>query len=125
MKILLIEDEQPLREDILETLECMYFDVLGAENGLVGVQLALQHKPDLIICDIMMPKLDGYDVLKTLRQNPETSHIPFIFLSAKTEKSDIQKGRDLGANDYLTKPFTIAQLSQAISAQLLKREKIE
>ncbi|HEY9875691.1 MAG TPA: response regulator [Candidatus Obscuribacterales bacterium] len=125
MKILLIEDEQPLREDILETLECMYFDVIGAENGLVGVQLALQHKPDLIICDIMMPKLDGYDVLKTLRQNPETSHIPFIFLSAKTEKADIQKGRDLGANDYLTKPFTIAQLSQAISAQLLKREKIE
>jgi DNA-binding response OmpR family regulator len=125
MKILLIEDEQPLREDILETLECMYFDVIGAENGLVGVQLALMHKPDLIICDIMMPKLDGYDVLKTLRQNPETSHIPFIFLSAKTEKADIQKGRDLGANDYLTKPFTIAQLSQAISAQLLKREKIE
>ncbi len=125
MKILLIEDEKPLREDILETLECMYFDVIGAENGLVGVQLALQHKPDLIICDIMMPKLDGYDVLKTLRQNPETSHIPFIFLSAKTEKADIQKGRDLGANDYLTKPFTIAQLSQAISAQLLKREKID
>ncbi|HEY9873165.1 MAG TPA: hybrid sensor histidine kinase/response regulator [Candidatus Obscuribacterales bacterium] len=124
-KILVIEDEQPLREDILETLECLYFDAIGAENGAVGVQLAQLHKPDLILCDIMMPELDGYGVFSTLRQNPGTATIPFIFLSAKADKTDLRQGMNLGADDYLTKPFTIAELRDAISTQIQKREKLD
>lgn len=124
-KILVIEDEQPLREDILETLECLYFDAVGATNGLEGVQVAQQILPDLIICDIMMPELDGYGVFNTLRKAPETAKIPFIFLSAKADKTDIRQGMTLGAEDYLTKPFTIAELRDAISTQLEKREKFD
>ncbi len=124
-KILVIEDEDPLREDILETLECLYFEGIGGENGVVGVQLAQIHLPDLIICDIMMPELDGYGVLNALRQNPETATIPFIFLSAKADKLAVRQGMNLGAEDYLTKPFTISELSQAISTQLEKRLIVE
>ncbi|GAC1463064.1 MAG: hypothetical protein NVS2B14_10980 [Chamaesiphon sp.] len=122
MKILVIEDQQDLREDILLSLEYMDFEGIGAENGKVGVQLAQQHKPELIICDIMMPELDGYQVLTALRQLPETADILFIFLSAKADKSDIRQAMNLGAEDYLTKPFTIKELSQAISTQIKKRE---
>jgi len=125
MKILVIEDEPALRDSILDALDGLYFEGIGAENGIEGVKLAQHHVPDLIVCDIMMPELDGYGVLNALRQIPETAHIPFIFLSAKVDKSDIRQGMTLGAEDYLTKPFTISELSKAISTQLQKREKID
>jgi anti-anti-sigma factor len=119
--ILAIEDEAEIRENIQEILELEGFDVLTAENGRIGVQLAQQHHPDLIICDVMMPELDGYDVLVTLRQDPNTLKIPFIFLSAKATKADFRKGMSLGADDYLTKPFTPGELREAISTRLEKQ----
>lgn len=120
MKILVIEDQSSLREEILLSLEFLDFETIGAENGLVGVKLAQEHLPDLIICDIMMPELDGYGVLAAMRQEPETARIPFIFLSAKADRSDIRYGMNLGAEDYLTKPFTIDELSKTINARLAK-----
>lgn len=120
-KILVIEDEKFLRVDLLEILENLDFQGIEAENGAVGVQLARQHLPDLIICDVMMPELDGYGVCTALRQYPETATIPFIFLSAKSDKLDIRQGMALGADDYLTKPFSIVELSQVISTQLEKK----
>ncbi len=119
--ILAIEDETKIRENIQEILELEGFDVLTAENGRIGVQLAQAHHPDLIICDVMMPELDGYDVLVTLRQDPSTLKIPFIFLSAKATKADFRKGMSLGADDYLTKPFTPSELREAISVRLQKQ----
>jgi anti-anti-sigma factor len=119
--ILAIEDEAEIRENIQEILELEGFDVLTAENGKIGVQLAREHHPDLIICDVMMPELDGYDVLVTLRQDPSTIKIPFIFLSAKAAKDDFRKGMSLGADDYLTKPFTPKDLRSAISIRLEKQ----
>lgn len=118
--ILAIEDEAKLRANIQEILELEGFDVLTAENGKIGVALAQQHHPDLIICDISMPELDGYDVLVALRQDPTTIEIPFIFLSAKASKADFRKGMSLGADDYLTKPFTPSELREAIFARLEK-----
>jgi len=120
-KILVIEDMQSLRENIVEALELLDFEAVGAENGLVGVQFAQEHLPDLIICDIMMPELDGYGVLEALRQVPETATIPFIFLSAKADKTDIRQGMNKGADDYLTKPFTVEELRSAIAARLEKQ----
>jgi anti-anti-sigma factor len=119
--ILVIEDETKIRENIQEVLELEDFDVLTAENGRIGVQLAQAHHPDLIICDVMMPELDGYDVLVTLRQDPSTLKIPFIFLSAKATTADFRKGMSLGADDYLTKPFTPSELREAISIRLQKQ----
>ena len=119
--ILAIEDETEIRENIQEILELEGFDVLIAENGRIGVQLAQEHHPDLIICDVMMPELDGYDVLVALRQDPSTLKIPFIFLSAKATKADFRKGMSLGADDYLTKPFTPGELREAISTRLEKQ----
>ncbi len=120
-KILVIEDMQSLRENIVEALELLDFEAVGAENGLVGVKFAQEHLPDLIICDIMMPELDGYGVLEALRQVPETATIPFIFLSAKADKTDIRQGMNKGADDYLTKPFTVEELRSAIAARLEKQ----
>ncbi len=119
--ILAIEDEPKIRENIQEILELEGFNVLTAENGRIGVKLAQEHYPDLIICDVMMPELDGYDVLITLRQDPSTLKIPFIFLSAKAAKADFRKGMSLGADDYLTKPFTPSELREAISIRLEKQ----
>jgi anti-anti-sigma factor len=119
--ILAIEDETKIRENIQEILELEGFDVLTAENGRLGVQLAQEHHPDLIICDVMMPELDGYDVLVTLRQDPNTLKIPFIFLSARATKADFRKGMSLGADDYLTKPFTPGELREAIFTRLEKQ----
>jgi two-component system, sensor histidine kinase and response regulator len=119
--ILAIEDETKIRENIQEILELEGFDVLTAENGRIGVQLAQDHHPDLIICDVMMPELDGYDVLVALRQDPSTVKIPFIFLSAKATKADFRKGMSLGADDYLTKPFTPSELREAIEIRLEKQ----
>ncbi len=120
-KILVIEDEQLVRENILDLLEAEGFEGIGAENGHVGVTWAWDCKPDLIICDVMMPELDGYDVLKLLRKEPVTATIPFIFLTAKADKADFRQGMQLGADDYLTKPFTSAELLGAISTRLERK----
>ena len=119
-KILLIEDNSDVRENTSEILSLANYDVVVAENGKIGVDLAQRINPDLIICDIMMPALDGYGVLHILSKNESTAGIPFIFLTAKTEKSDIRKGMNLGADDYLTKPFDDTDLLNAIEARLRK-----
>lgn len=119
-KILLIEDNPDVRENTSEILTLAGYNVLTAPNGKVGVELALKENPDLIICDIMMPELDGYGVLHILSKKPEAANIPFIFLTAKTEKTDIRKGMNLGADDYLTKPFDDTDLLNAIEARLRK-----
>ena len=119
-RILLIEDNPEVRENTSESLALANYEVLVAENGKIGVDLAQRHKPDLIICDIMMPELDGYGVLHILSKNEQTAAIPFIFLTAKTEKSDIRKGMNLGADDYLTKPFDDTDLLNAIEARFRK-----
>ncbi|KAA5548650.1 response regulator [Adhaeribacter rhizoryzae] len=121
-KILLIEDSQDIRENIAEILTLANYTVLEAENGKVGVELAKAELPDLIICDIMMPQLDGYGVLHMLSKNPATSGIPFIFLTAKSEKEDFRKGMNLGADDYLIKPFDDLELLDAIEMRLKKSQ---
>ncbi len=119
-KVLVIEDEPSLRDNVLDMLAAEGFDAIGAENGLLGVRLAREHLPDLIVCDIMMPTLDGYGVLDELSRDPVTATIPFIFLTAKAERSDLRRGMQRGADDYLTKPFTATDLVQAIAARLAK-----
>jgi CRP-like cAMP-binding protein/CheY-like chemotaxis protein len=119
-KILLIEDNLEMRENITEMLELANYEVQVAENGKIGVKLAQKTMPDLIICDIMMPELDGYGVLYILAKDPRTSAIPFIFLTAKAEKSDYRKGMNLGADDYLTKPFEEMELLEAVDIRLKK-----
>lgn len=119
-KLLVIEDEQSLRENIVKVLHFEGFNVISAENGEIGIQLAFQHHPDLIICDIMMPQLDGYGVLREIRHNPATFSIPLLFLTAKAEKEDYRLGMNNGADDYITKPFTQKDLLDAVSAQIKK-----
>lgn len=120
--ILLIEDNQEVRENTAEILELSDYHVITAENGKAGVELARKELPDLIICDVMMPELDGFGVLHVLSKNTATSSIPFIFLTAKAEKDDMRKGMNLGADDYLTKPFDDVQLLDAIEIRLKKSE---
>ncbi|MFN6944484.1 MAG: response regulator [Cytophagaceae bacterium] len=124
-KILLIEDNLDIRENTAEILELANYEVITAENGKIGVDLAKKEKPDLIICDIMMPELDGYGVLHVLSKNPATAGIPFIFLTAKSEKEDFRKGMNLGADDYLTKPFDDIELMDAVEMRLKKNEIIK
>lgn len=119
-KILLVEDDTSLRENVEELLELSGFEVLSASNGRIGVELALSQRPDLVLCDIMMPELDGYGVLEELSLNASTRHIPFIFVTAKTERFEVRKGMDLGADDYLTKPFEEDELLGAIQSRLDK-----
>jgi CRP/FNR family transcriptional regulator, polysaccharide utilization system transcription regulator len=121
-KILLIEDNTEIRENIAEILSLANYEIVEAENGKVGVDLAKKETPDLIICDIMMPQLDGYGVLHLLNKNPATSAIPFIFLTAKSEKQDFRKGMNLGADDYLIKPFDDLELLDAVEMRLKKKE---
>lgn len=121
-KILLIEDHQEIRENTAEILSLANYEVIEAENGKIGVEKAKAEKPDLIICDIMMPQLDGYGVLHMLSKNSGTSGIPFIFLTAKSEKEDFRKGMNLGADDYLIKPFDDIELLDAIEMRLKKNE---
>lgn len=120
-KILVIEDEKPVLTNIIEILESGGFSAIGAENGEIGVQLATQEIPDLIICDIMMPVLDGYGVLTKLRSQPLTEIIPFIFLTAKADKSDLRQGMNLGADDYIAKPFRRRELLEAVNTRLEKQ----
>ncbi|TXD48628.1 response regulator [Polaribacter sp. IC073] len=119
-KILLIEDNQDVRENTAEILELANYNVYTAENGKKGVAMAKLTKPDIIICDIMMPELNGYDVLLQLNKDKTTASTPFIFLTAKTEKIDVRKGMNLGADDYLTKPFEEYELLNAVAARLKK-----
>ncbi len=121
-RILVIEDEQSIRDTLQDILELEGFEALGAENGLVGIQLAKQYIPDLIICDVMMPEVDGYGVLKTLHQDVDTASIPFIFLTAKADRPSLRQGMNLGADDYLTKPFTPQELLEALTSRLKKKE---
>jgi CRP-like cAMP-binding protein/CheY-like chemotaxis protein len=121
-KILLIEDNQEIRENIAEILVLANYEVAEAENGKVGVEKAKKEHPDLIICDIMMPQLDGYGVLHMLSKDSLTSSIPFIFLTAKSEKDDFRKGMNLGADDYLVKPFDDLELLDAVEMRLKKNE---
>ena len=121
--VLLIEDNEDIRESTAEILELADFTVYTAENGKKGVELAQAQFPDIILCDIMMPELDGYGVLYLLGKNPETADIPFIFLTAKAERTDMRKGMEMGADDYLTKPFDDMELLNAIESRLQKRER--
>ncbi len=118
--VLLIEDDVALRENTAELLELSGYDVITAPNGKIGIEKAIAHKPGIIICDIMMPEVDGYGVLEALSHNDATQHIPFIFLSAKTEHKEIRKGMDLGADDYLTKPFEESELLSAVESRMAK-----
>lgn len=124
-RIVIIEDSEDIRENTAELLELSGFEVLKAADGLEGVRLVKSEKPDLIICDIMMPHLDGFGVLQVLGQNEDLSKIPFIFLTAKTDRSDLRKGMELGADDYLTKPFQEFELLKAIEIRLKKSKKGE
>ncbi len=119
-KILLIEDNDDIRSNTAEILELANYQVIVAENGKVGVEKAIEHNPDLIICDIMMPVLDGYGVLHAVHKNEAIKNTPFIFLTAKTERSDFRKGMELGADDYITKPFDGTELLNAVDSRLKK-----
>lgn len=120
--ILIIDDNEEIRENTAEILSLGGYKTITAENGKKGVELALSNKPDLIVCDIMMPELDGYGVLHLLRKNPETEEIPLIFLTAKAERSDMRKGMEMGADDYVTKPFEEIELMNAIESRIRKYE---
>jgi DNA-binding response OmpR family regulator len=117
-KILVVEDEADLRANVARVLKVEGYEVLLADNGAAGVDLALREMPDLIVCDITMPEMDGFGVLFSLRENVTTSKIPFIFLTASTRTYDRQWGVELGANDYITKPFKLEQLLEAIRKRL-------
>lgn len=124
-KILVIEDEDFVRENILDLLDAEGFEAIGAENGQIGLNLAKGMIPDLILCDVMMPGLDGYGVLTAIRQDALMASIPFIFLTAKAAKADFRQGMELGADDYITKPFTRAELLGAIASRLKKQAALE
>jgi len=124
-KILLIEDDSMMRENTAEILELANYEVFTAANGKEGSVLAKKTKPDLIVCDILMPELDGYGVLHVLSKDPETASIPFIFLTAKVERNEMRKGMELGADDYLTKPFEDTEILNAVEIRLKKNELIK
>lgn len=120
-RILIIEDQPDLREDVVATLNLEGFEALGADNGVSGVALVSSFKPDIIVCDITMPEMDGYEVLEYIRQQPTTATMPFIFLTARTDRVNMRQGMVLGADDYVTKPFEVSDLLESIQTQLKKR----
>ncbi len=122
INILVIEDEKTTLNSLVDFLNSEGFNAIGAENGRKGIELAQKHLPSLIICDIIMPDLDGYDVLTYLQQDAETAAIPFIFLTATTDSSSFRLGMEMGADDYLRKPVTSAELRAAIASRLRKQE---
>src|SRR5678810_178924 len=123
--ILVIDDNADIRDNTAEILELAGYKTFTAENGKKGVDVALKEKPSVIVCDIMMPELDGYGVLHLLRKNADTQNIPFIFLTAKTERSDFRKGMEMGADDYITKPFDDIELLNAVEVRLRKSQILE
>ncbi len=124
-KILIVEDNQAVRENISEILGLANYKAISAENGKVGLDMAAKEIPDLIICDIMMPELDGYGVLHMLNKNPKLSAIPFIFLTAKADRSDFRKGMEMGADDFITKPFDDIELLNAVETRLKKSDMLK
>lgn len=124
-KVLVIEDNEDIRENLCEILELAGYETASAENGKIGVELAERETPDLILCDVMMPVLDGYGVLSILQKKPATMDIPFIFLTAKSEKNDFRYGMNLGADDYITKPFETNELLKVLEMRLRRAEKIQ
>ncbi|MEZ4931838.1 MAG: response regulator [Saprospiraceae bacterium] len=124
-KILIIEDNDEVRENLEEILDLYGYDTTTAENGKVGVEKAITNPPDLILCDIMMPELDGFGTLNILSKKPATADIPFVFLTAKSEKEDFRRGMNLGADDYVTKPFYKDELLQVIETRLKKSERLK
>lgn len=124
-RILVIEDEDNLRENLTEILSFEGYEILQAENGRIGLQMALNQIPDLILCDIMMPEMDGYEVLAALRENPETRLIPFILLTALAEREKMRKGMELGADDYIVKPFGISELLQSVNGRFKKSRAVQ
>lgn len=123
--ILVIEDNEDIRENVTEILTLSDYNVISAANGKEGIETAQKQKPDLIICDIMMPGVDGYGVLHVLHKDPETQNIPFIFLTSKSERSDFRSAMEMGADDYITKPFAGNELLNAIESRLKKNEVIK
>lgn len=121
-RIVVIEDEKPVLANILEILDSGGFQAIAAHNGEIGLRLIREQPPDLVLCDILMPNLDGYGVFEQLRQDPQTALIPFIFLTAKADHSDIRQGMGLGADDYLTKPFRRQELLDAITVRLSRHQ---
>lgn len=121
-RILVIEDEPEMRRNLAALLRYHDYEPLAAENGRVGLEVARRAKPDLILCDVMMPEMDGYAVLKELQADAALARVPFIFLTAKGEKDDLRSGMNLGADDYLTKPVANAELIQAIATRLRRSE---
>ncbi|MCL4507403.1 MAG: response regulator [Chloroflexi bacterium] len=124
-RILVIEDDTDLRQNLVDLLELEEYEVFSGADGEEGLTCARECLPDLIVCDIMMPKLDGYGVLKELRADPNCLVIPVIFLTAKTDRQSVRMGMELGADDYLTKPFTQQELLRSIQTQLSKRTAIK
>lgn len=124
-KILVIEDESETREIFLRFLSFENFHAIGAKNGETGIALAKQHQPDLIVCDIMMPDMDGYSVLSALRAEANLRAVPFIFVTAKVTMADLRRGMTLGADDYLVKPCTVEQLLSAIATRLQRHQEIQ
>lgn len=120
--VLVIEDNEEMSENISSILQLARYRVLQASNGKTGVEMAQEHRPDLILCDIMMPELDGYGVIHILNRDPQTAAIPFIFLTAKANPSDFRTGMNLGADDYITKPFNGADLLKVVELRLKKNE---
>ncbi len=120
-KILVIEDEKLVRENLLDLLEAERFETITAADGRIGLKLAVSEAPDLIVCDLMLPEIDGYGVLTAIREEPITATIPFIFLSARSARADFRQGMNLGADDYITKPFTSSELLSAIASRLTKQ----
>lgn len=121
--ILVIEDEESIRVNLLDILECEGFDAMGASNGKEGIEQAQLHRPDVIVCDVMMPDIDGYGVLRQLQENPDTARIPFIFLTAKSDRASQRLGMELGADDYISKPCSAQELLNAIQVRLKKRQR--
>jgi DNA-binding NarL/FixJ family response regulator len=121
-KILVIEDEPEMRRNVIALLRYCNYEPIAAENGRMGVEAARRERPDLILCDVMMPELDGHGVLQALQTDALLARIPFIFLTAKGEKNDLRSGMNLGADDYLTKPVANADLVRAIEARLHRAE---
>ncbi len=123
--ILVIEDEAQVRANLVEILELGGYEARATSDGAAGVQLATDRPPDLIICDVMMPQLDGFGVLAALREQPQTATVPFVFLTARIERADVRRGMDLGADDYLTKPFTPDEVLAAVTSRLDKQTRTQ
>lgn len=124
-KILLIEDDEVLREDIAEILQLSNYVVITAPDGKTGIEKSIQERPDLIICDVVMPGLDGFGVIHVLSRHPDTFAIPFVFLTGKNDQSDLRKGMGMGADDYLIKPINETDLLNTVEVRLQKAEAIK